>query len=92
MTNPKNDEPEDRGRLNWTHISTVISAGVLIGTEVFGAAYAAGWALGELLDLDYYLGPYGTYLLQVFFCVGGVYLMARFFRIAFGVEPINGHE
>jgi hypothetical protein len=93
MTNPTNDDdPKDRGRLNWSHISTVISAGVLIGTEVFGAAYAAGWALAELLGLDYYLGPYGIYLLQVIFCGGGVYVMVWFFRIAFGVEPIIRRE
>jgi hypothetical protein len=93
MTNPENDgDPKRRGRFNWGHISTVISAGVLIGTEVFGAAYAAGWALAELFGLHYYLGPYGAYLLQVIFCGGGVYVMARFFVMAFSAEPITKRE
>ena len=36
---------------------TVLSAAILIGAEVFGAAYAGGWAFANLFGL----GDYGTY-------------------------------
>ena len=32
-------------RINWTNVITVLSAAILIGAEVFGAAYAGGWAV-----------------------------------------------
>ena len=35
-------------RIDWDNVSTVISAAVLIGAEVFGAAFAGGWALANL--------------------------------------------
>ena len=33
-------------------VITVISAAILIGAEVFGAAFAGGWALAILFGLD----------------------------------------
>ena len=33
----------------WQSVITVISAAILIGAEVFGAAFAGGWALAILL-------------------------------------------
>jgi hypothetical protein len=64
----------------------------LIGTEVFGAAYAGGWAVAELLGLNYSLGNYGAYPCKRFFVEAGIYVMVRFFYIAFGVEPIVKRE
>lgn len=40
-----------RRKINWLHVNTVLSAAVLIGAEVFGAAYAGGWAIENLTGL-----------------------------------------
>jgi membrane protein implicated in regulation of membrane protease activity len=72
-------------RINWTNVSTVLSATILIGAEVFGAAFAAGWALAGLFNL----GIYGVYLLQaVFFAIGAI-VMAAFVRHAQTIEPFT---
>ena len=39
-------------RIVWRSVITVISAAILIGAEVFGAAFAGGWALAILLPPD----------------------------------------
>ena len=44
----------------WPTVVTVISAAILIGAEVFGAAFAGGWALAILLGLD----DSGAHILQ----------------------------
>jgi hypothetical protein len=70
-------------RINWTSVITVLSAAILIAAEVFGAAYAGGWAIANLLGL----GDYGVYALQIAFFVGGVAVMIAFVRNAQTVEP-----
>ena len=32
-------------RINWLNVTTVVSAAILIGAEVFGAAFAGSWAI-----------------------------------------------
>ena len=46
MTNAP--ELGQRRKINWLHVNTVLSAAILIGAEVFGAAYAGGWAIAML--------------------------------------------
>ena len=70
-------------RINWTSVVTVLSAAVLIGAEVFGAAYAGGWAVAGLLGL----GDYGVYALQIVFFLAGLAVMVTFIRNAQRVEP-----
>ena len=70
-------------RINWINVSTVLSAAILIGAEVFGAAFAGGWALAGLFNL----GLYGVYLLQAAFFVIGAIVMVAFVRNAQKVEP-----
>jgi uncharacterized membrane protein len=70
-------------RINWTNVSTVLSAAVLIGAEVFGAAFAAGWAFSGLLGLS----DTGMWILQAAFGAVGVLIMAAFIRTARRVEP-----
>ena len=41
---------QDR-RIVWLNVITVISAAILIGAEVFGAAFAGSWAIATLFDL-----------------------------------------
>ncbi len=72
-------------RIIWIHVLTVISAAILIGAEVFGAAFAAGWAFANLLNL----GPYGVHILQGLFFLLGVAVMISFIRNAQRVEPFS---
>ena len=41
-------------RILWLNVLTVFSAAILIGAEVFGGAFAAGWAFANWLHLDGY--------------------------------------
>jgi hypothetical protein len=72
-------------RINWINVSTVLSAAILIAAEVFGAAFAGGWAAGNLLGL----GDYGTYILQILFFVLGIVVMAAFIRSGMRIEPFT---
>jgi hypothetical protein len=74
-----------RGRIVWLNVLTVISAAILIGAEVFGAAFAAGWAFANLLEL----GPYGVLILQAVFFLCGIAVMVRFVLNARLVEPFT---
>ena len=38
--------PQGR-RILWLNVLTVLSAAILIGAEVFGGAFAAGWAFAN---------------------------------------------
>src|SRR5262249_33182283 len=67
----------------WENVITVLSAAVLIGAEVFGAAFAGGWAIANLANL----GDTGVYVLQTLFFVGGAAVMINFVRNAMRVEP-----
>jgi hypothetical protein len=72
-------------RIHWINVSTVLSAAILIAAEVFGAAFAGGWAVGNLLSL----GEYGTYILQILFFVLGIVVMAAFIRSGMRIEPFT---
>jgi len=78
------NQPAGR-RIIWINVLTVMSAAVLIGAEVFGAAFAGGWAIPGLFNL----GEYGGYGLQAIFFVIGLVIMANFIRTARRVEPFT---
>ena len=67
----------------WGSVITVISAAILIGAEVFGAAFAGGWALAILFDL----GDTGAHIVQGILFALGVFVMVAFIRAAQRVEP-----
>jgi hypothetical protein len=67
----------------WENVITVLSAAILIGAEVFGAAFAGGWAIANLFGL----GDVGVYVLQTLFFVLGVAVMIYFVLTAMHVEP-----
>jgi hypothetical protein len=69
-------------RIVWQNVTTVLSAAVLISAEVFGAAFAGGWALANLLGF----GDYAVYVQIVFFLLG-IAVMTSFVRNAMRVEP-----
>ena len=72
-------------RINWLNVSTVVSAAILIAAEVFGAAFAAGWAFANL----FHFGEYGVQILQGVFFLCGVAVMVRFVINASRVEPFT---
>jgi membrane protein implicated in regulation of membrane protease activity len=78
-------EKPARRRIVWVNVMTVLSAAILIGAEVFGAAFAGGWAIAGLFDL----GEVGGYVLQGLFFVIGLVVMATFIRTARRVEPFT---
>ena len=80
-------EPSRR-RINWTNVSTVLSAAILIAAEVFGAAFAGGWAFGNLFGL----GDYGTYILQIAFFIAGLIVMVGFIRNGMRIEPFTTRD
>jgi hypothetical protein len=78
------EQPRQR-RINWLNVTTVASAATLIAAEVFGGAFAAGWAFATLFQL----GEYGAPLLQGAFFVIGLYVMYRFIQAARRIEPFT---
>jgi len=80
--------PRGPRRINWINVSTVLSAAILISAEVFGAAFAGGWAFGNLFGL----GDYGTYALQILFFALGIVVMAAFIRSGMRIEPFAARD
>jgi hypothetical protein len=70
-------------RVYWPSVVTVMSAAILIGAEVFGAAFAGGWALAILFGLD----DMEAHILQAVLFAIGVFVMINFIRAAQRVEP-----
>ena len=81
-------QPARGHRIIWIHVLTVVSAAILIGAEVFGAAFAAGWAFANLFQL----GEIGAHVLQVIFFLCGVAVMVQFVRGARKVEPFTARD
>jgi len=73
-------------RILWLNVLTVMSAAILISAEVFGAAFAGGWAIAGLFNL----GEYAGYALQTVFFIIGLFIMTGFIRAAQRVEPFTG--
>jgi len=69
----------------WLNVLTVLSAAILIGAEVFGAAFAGSWALATLFDL----GNIGQRILDGVFVLCGIAVMAQFIRYAHRIEPFT---
>jgi hypothetical protein len=81
---PRPSPTGDR-KIAWQNVLTVVSAAILIGAEVFGAAFAGGWAVASYLEL----GPYGVHIMQGIFFICGIAVMVAFVRNAQGVEPFT---
>jgi hypothetical protein len=69
----------------WPSVITVISAAILIGAEVFGAAFAGGWALAILFGVE----ETGAHIIQAVLFLLGVAIMVAFVRAAQRVEPFT---
>ncbi len=72
-------------RILWINVLTVASATILIGAEVFGAAFAGSWAIANLFGL----GTMIARVLDAIFLAGGAVVMYKFVRFAQKVEPFS---
>ncbi len=72
-------------KINWLHLSTIAAVAILVGTEMVGASWAAGWALGGILQLD----PSVSRGFEIVFGLSGFVLLFFFMRTAIRHEPIK---
>ncbi len=78
-------------RIVWPSVITVISAAILIGAEVFGAAFAGGWAIAIIMPPETFglsiSQDTWAHILQAILFAAGVFVMITFIRTAQQVEP-----
>jgi hypothetical protein len=72
--------------INWTNARTLIALAILVGTELVGASWAAGWALGGMFQLGATIGL----VLEVVFIMFGFVGLYYFMRAAAAHEPFRG--
>lgn len=72
--------------IHWDNAITVISVAILVGTELVGISWAAGWALGGLLGLP----PMISTGVEIIGGLIGLTLVYYFVRAALKVEPLRG--
>ena len=75
-----------RGPINLSRLSTLVAVAILVGTEMVGASWAAGWAIGGILQLP----PAISRTIEVLFGLIGVVLLYFFMRTAVRHEPLRG--
>jgi len=71
-------------RINWRNALTVVSASVLVGTEVFVGAVAGTWAISNLLGF----GHVATFVLMVIGITLALLALWRFMHQAIKTEPV----
>ena len=76
----------DTKPINWQNALTIVSVAILVGTEVIGMTWAAGWALGGLFQLP----PVISAGVEIIGALSGFVLLYYFVRAALKVEPIRG--
>lgn len=75
-----------RGAIDPVKLSTLVAVAILVGTEVVGASWAAGWAIGGILQLP----PLISHVIEVLFGLSGFALLFLFMRVALRHEPVRG--
>ncbi len=73
-----------KGRFNSLNFFTIVCVMILVGTEIFGIAFAGAWAIAGLFEL----GLVVEYVLTGIFCIFGMWLMHKLWLSATAVEPI----
>ena len=76
----------DQKPINWQNTLTIVSVAILVGTELVGVSWAAGWALGGLFQLP----PVVSTAFEIAGGLFGMMLLFYFVRAALKVEPIRG--
>jgi len=70
-------------RIRWDHVSTVVSAAILLGAELLGAGLAAGWAIAALFEASLMW----ELIFEGLFGILAIYGIYRFVMKAKQVEP-----
>jgi hypothetical protein len=78
-------ESSSGSKIKWVHLLTLVSVGVLVGSEVFGVAFATGWAISGLLELGLAL----SYAMDGLFLLLAALVMIPFMRHAAKVDPLR---
>ena len=78
------DAVQKPARINWTNLTTIASAAILIGVEVIGIGLATGWALAALFGLSKTIEA----VLMAVFALGAGYFTWSFVRNAAKIETI----
>ncbi len=73
----------EKKSIDWSHARTLIALAILVGTELVGASWAAGWALGGLFQF----GPTIAHLMEILFIVIGFVGLFYFMQTAIAHEP-----
>ena len=71
--------------VNARNAITILSMMVLVGTEVFAVAIAAGWALAGIFDL----GDRAGHVLMGVFSLLAAWIMLQLWRRATSIEPLR---
>ncbi len=71
--------------MNLRNLVTIVSMMVLVGTEVFAVAIAAGWALAGMFDLGDTVG----HVLMALFSLVAAWIMIQLWRRATSIEPLR---
>ena len=71
--------------INVLKLSTIVAVTILVGTEVVGASWAAGWAIGGIMQFPHAISR----SLEVVFALIGFVLLFFFMRTALRHEPIR---
>jgi hypothetical protein len=74
-----------KGSINWINVLTIVSVAVLVGTELVGAAGAAGWAIGGLFQF----GELITHILEVALILLALFGLTRFLQAVVGHEQLR---
>jgi len=74
-----------KGSINWINVLTIVSVAVLVGTELVGAAGAAGWAIGGLFQI----GEFLTHILEVALILLALFGLTRFLQAVVGHEQLR---
>ena len=76
----------DQKPINWRNALTICSVAILVGTELVGVSWAAGWALGGIFQLSRIY----SIIFEIAGGLFGMMLLYYFVRAALKVEPIRG--
>jgi hypothetical protein len=74
-----------KGSINWINVLTIVSVAVLVGTELVGAAGAAGRAIGGLFQF----GELITHILEVALILLALFGLTRFLQAVVGHEQLR---
>jgi hypothetical protein len=71
--------------INWANVTTISCVAILVGTELVGMSWAAGWALGGIFQLP----PLVARGVEIVFGLLGFVALYYFMRAAIKVEPVR---